>query len=105
MNWGEDSQHEGQKVVYGLGSATYAAEVDSIGGIQYRTRKRTSPTTVIYDQDGLAGSVYRIHDGVRVSGTVAAQHTMDYGFTFATKTDAFGHGFSYYYGYTAEAEL
>tara|TARA_B110000438_G_scaffold218397_1_gene211242 strand:+ start:239 stop:1687 length:1449 start_codon:yes stop_codon:yes gene_type:complete len=105
MSWGEDSQHEGQKVVYGLGSATYAAEVDSIGGIQYRTRKRTSPTTVIYDQDGLAGSVYRIHDGVRVSGTVAAQHTMDYGFTFATKTDAFGHGFSYYYGYTAEAEL
>jgi hypothetical protein len=105
MNWGEDSVFEGQKVVYGLGSATYAAAVNSIGGIQYRTRKRTSPTTVIYDQDGLAGSVYRIHDGVRVSGTVAAQHTSDYGFTFATKTGAFGHGYSYYYGYTAEAEL
>jgi hypothetical protein len=105
MNWGEDSVFEGQKVVYGLGSATYAAEVDSIGGIQYRTRKRTSPTAVIYDQDGLAGSVYRIHDAVRISGTVAAQHLLDYGFTFATKTDAFGHGYSYYYGYTAEAEL
>ena len=105
MSWGEDSQYAGQKVVYGLGSVTFGATVDSIGGIQYRSRKRVSPTVVIYDQDGLAGSVYTIHSGVRVSGTVAAQHMMDYGFLFATKSSAFGHGYSYYYGYTAECEL
>ena len=105
MDWGQDQQYAGQKVVYGLGSATYAATVSSIGGIQYRTRKRLSPTVVIYDQDGLAGSVYTIHSGTRVSSTVAAQHTIDYGFLFATKTNAFSHGYAYYYAYTAESEL
>jgi len=105
MTWGEDSQYQGQKVVYGLGSATYAAAVGSIGGIQYRTRKRTTPTAVIYDQNGLAGAVYTIHNAAIVSGTVAAQHTIDYGFLFATKASSFNHGYAYYYAYTADAEL
>ena len=105
MSWGEDSQYAGQKVVYGLGSATFGASVNSIGGIQYRCRKRTTPTTVIYDQNGLAGAVYTVHSGAIVSGTVAAQHTMDYGFLFATKSGAFEMGYAYYYGYIADAEL
>jgi len=105
MEWGEDSRFEGQPPSFGTGNTTHAATTSSISGKSYRSRKRVTPTTVIYDQNGLAGAVYTIHDAVIVSGTVAAQHLGDYGFTFATKTNAFNQNYGYYYGYTAEAEL
>jgi hypothetical protein len=105
MSWGEDSQYAGQKVVHGNPSSTYSATVSNLDGIQLRILKRTTPTYVIYHQDGTAGAVYGpVHVGAKVTG-VAAQHTMDRGFLFANKSSAFENGEAYYYAYTAEAEL
>jgi hypothetical protein len=105
MSWGEDSQYQGQKVVHGNPSSTFSATVSNLDGIQLRILKRTTPTYVIYHQDGTSGAVYGpIHVGAKVTG-VAAQHTMDRGFLFANKSSGFENGEAYYYAYTAEAEL
>jgi len=106
MSWGEDSQYAGQRVVFGNANAVYGAACANVSGVQYRTRKRTTPTSTIYHQDGTAGGVYLIYNGTKIT-SVVAQHTMDYGwlFSYVSGSSAFFMGFAYYYGYTAEAEL
>jgi len=104
MTYGDYSQYHGQKVVFGNAGTSFGASSTSADGRQFKVWKRTLPTVTIYHQDGTSGAVYTIYNAAKITGVVA-QHLNESGFLFIAKTSAFGTGYGYYYGYTADSEL
>ena len=104
MTYGDLSQYAGQKVVYGNAGTSFGASSTTADGRQYKVWKRAAPTITIYHQDGTSGAVYTIYNAAKITGVVA-QHLNESGFLFIAKTSAFGTGYGYYYGYTADSEL
>jgi hypothetical protein len=104
MTYGDLSQYAGQKVIYGNAGTSFGASSTTADGRQYKVWKRSAPTITIYHQDGTSGAVYTIYNAAKITGVVAA-HINQSGFLFVSKTSAFGTGYGYYYGYTANSEL
>ena len=103
-DFGNNAQYAGQQIVVGVGGTTFGGAVSFCVGKPFSVRKRTTPTVVMYYQDGSAGYVYRIDTAAKIAAVALYGNPAGFLYTYSA-TSAFNQGYGYYYSFTADAEL